>query len=119
VDTITTLGQHIRELRGKQDMSLRELATKLEVSAAFLSDVELGRRHPSDEVFASLARHLHTPVEDLRRHDMRPPIEEIRRLSNADPVYGLAFRKLLDKRLSATDLLRMVEQASKSSKKKK
>ena len=43
------LGQRIRELRGKKDLSLRELAKKLDVSAAFLSDIELGRRYPSEK----------------------------------------------------------------------
>lgn len=44
---VKTLGQRIRELRERDDLSLREFARKLGVSAAFLSDVELGRRHPS------------------------------------------------------------------------
>ena len=32
-----TLGERIRELREKQDLSLRELAGKIGVSAAFMS----------------------------------------------------------------------------------
>jgi transcriptional regulator with XRE-family HTH domain len=47
-----TLGEHIKEVREERDLSVRELAKKLNVSAPFLSDVELGRRHPSDEVLA-------------------------------------------------------------------
>ena len=45
-----TLGQKIHELRDKADLSLRELALKISVSAPFLSDIELGRRFPSEEV---------------------------------------------------------------------
>ncbi len=119
MDTITTLGQYIRQLREERDISLRELAAKLKVSAAFLSDVELGRRHPSDKVLAELARLLDTSVEDLKTHDTRPPIEEIRRLSNADPVYGLAFRRLLDKRISSEELLRIAEKTRRHARKKK
>lgn len=38
-----TLGQRIRELRETKDLSLREFAKQLgDLSAAFLSDVELG-----------------------------------------------------------------------------
>jgi transcriptional regulator with XRE-family HTH domain len=119
VDKITTLGQHIRQLREKCDISLRELASRLKVSAAFLSDVELGRRHAPDRILSDIARFLDTSVEDLRKHDMRPPVEEIRKLSNADPVYGLAFRKLVNKNLSSEDLLKVVEAAGKPVKKKK
>ena len=119
VDRITTLGQYIRQLREKCDMSLRELASRLKVSAAFLSDVELGRRHAPDRILIDIARLLDASVEDLKKHDMRPPVEEIRKLSNADPVYGLAFRKLVNKNLSSEDLLKVVEAAGKSPKKKK
>ena len=41
-----TLGERIRELREERDLSLRELAGKIGVSAAFMSDVELNRRYP-------------------------------------------------------------------------
>ncbi|MGH9962328.1 MAG: helix-turn-helix domain-containing protein, partial [Pyrinomonadaceae bacterium] len=61
-----TLGQRIRELRDAKELSLRELAKKLEISAPFLSDIELGRRYPSDEVLASLARKLGVGLEGLR-----------------------------------------------------
>jgi len=95
-----TLGQRIRELREEKDLSLRELAKKLGVSAAFLSDVELGRRYPSNKVFLGIAQTLGTSVEDLRSYDTRPLIEDIKRLTNSDPFYGLAFRKMVDKAAS-------------------
>jgi len=118
VDKIRPLGQYVRELRESRDISLRELATKLKVSAAFLSDVELGRRHASDRLLVDLARILETSIDELKKHDTRPPVEEIRRLSHSDPIYGLAFRKLVNKNLSPEDLLQMVENAGKGKKKK-
>lgn len=36
--------QIIRDARKKKDMSLRKLATAMEISAAFLSDLERGNR---------------------------------------------------------------------------
>ena len=119
MNRVTTLGQYIRQLREKCDISLRELAGKLKISAAFLSDVELGRRHPSEKVLARIARLLETSLEDLRNHDTRPPVDQIRELSNSDPVYGLAFRKIVDKKISAEELLRLAEQAGKKTPKKK
>jgi transcriptional regulator with XRE-family HTH domain len=90
-------------------MSLRELASAIGVSAAFLSDVELGRRHPSEKVLKDLARVLGTSVEDLKRHDMRPPIDDLRRLAAEDPRYGLAFRLVRDKKVTPDDLIRLAE----------
>jgi transcriptional regulator with XRE-family HTH domain len=115
-----TLGQRIRELREEKDLSLREVAKRLQVSAAFLSDVELGRRYPSPRVLSDLAEALGTSVDDLRTYDMRPLIEDIKRLTTSDPSYGLAFRKVVDKaasrRMSPEDLMNLIER--KSSKKK-
>jgi len=113
-----TLGQRIRELREARDLSLRELAKALDISAAFLSDVELGRRHPSEKVLADIARILDTSVEELRRYDVRPLVEDFKRLASSNPVYGLAFRRVIDKGVSAEDLLRLAGEKSKRKKSK-
>lgn len=104
-----TLGQRIRELREKKDLSLRELAKKLDVSAAFLSDVELGRRYPSDKVFAELAHKLGTTIEELRQHDTRPPVEDLKRMTESNPAYGIALRRVLDSEVSPEDLMRLAD----------
>jgi transcriptional regulator with XRE-family HTH domain len=49
-----SLGQRIRELRDKADLSLRGLAMRIGISSPFLSDIELGRRFPSEEILAKL-----------------------------------------------------------------
>lgn len=100
-----TLGQRIRELREQKDLSLREFAKKLGgKSAAFLSDVELGRRHPSDKVLADMARTLGTTVENLKKYDTRAPMEDLRRLANTNPAYGIALRRVVDEGVSADEL---------------
>jgi len=112
-----TFGQRIRELREKKDLSLRELAKKIGVSAAFLSDVELGRRYPSEKVLIGVAQHLETPIEDLREYDTRPPLEDLKRLAATEPLYGVAFRRVIDRKISAQDLIDFAEQSSKRKKK--
>jgi len=108
-----TLGERIRELREEKDLSLREFAKKLGgLSAAFLSDIELGRRHPSEKVLADMARVLGTTVEDLRKHDTRAPVEDIKRLATTNPAFGLAFRKLVDKDVSPEDLIALADKKS-------
>jgi transcriptional regulator with XRE-family HTH domain len=103
------LGQRIRELREERDVSLRELAKKLGVSAAFLSDIELGRRYPSEENLKDLARMLGVSFDNLKAHDTRPPIEEMKRLSASDPRYAVAFRTMIDRKPSAEELLKLAE----------
>jgi transcriptional regulator with XRE-family HTH domain len=105
-----TLGERIRELRATRDLSLRDLAAKLGgLSAAFLSDIELGKRFPSEKILDQMAVVLGTTSEDLRSHDTRAPIEGLRRKANADPAYGIALRQVLDKRVSAEELLKLAQ----------
>jgi len=107
-----TLGGRIRELREAKDISLRELARKLDLSAAFLSDIELGRRYPSAKVLSQIARKLEVEVEELQEYDTRPPVEDLRRLAQSNPAFGLAFRRVIDKlnveKISPEKLLRLI-----------
>lgn len=104
------IGPFIRKRRDELDLSLRELAKKLDCSPAFISDIELGRRHPSDKVLIEIAKILKVKAEDLRKTDVRPPIEEIKRAAQDDPRFALAFRTVLDKKISAEELLEFVKQ---------
>ena len=102
-----TLGAYVRRLRDERDLSLREFAKKLDVSAPFVSDIELGRRHPSEEVLARIAKVLGVKVKDLRARDTRPPIDEIKRLTQSDPRFALAFRTVIDKKITPEDLIEL------------
>jgi transcriptional regulator with XRE-family HTH domain len=108
---VKTLGQRVRELREEADLSLRELAKRVGdngVSAAFLSDVELGRRHPSEKMLPNLAKALKTTSSELQKYDTSAPVQEMRERVAQDPVYGLAFRQLL--KLPKDELLKLAEQ---------
>lgn len=113
-----TLGERIRELREELDISLREFAKRMEVSAPFWSDVELGRRQPTDEKLREAARQLKTSLDELRRFDTRPPIRDLKRLSSKDPAFGLAFRRVINEGVTAEDLMKLAEKKRKESKKK-
>ena len=103
------IGPFIRRRRDELDMSLRELAKKLDCSPAFISDIELGRRHPSEKVLTEIARVLKVKPEELRNIDVRPPIDEIKRVTQSDPTFALAFRTVIDKNISANELLEFVK----------
>ncbi len=113
-----TLGQRIRELREDQDLSLRELAGRIEVSAAFLSDVELGRRYPSDKHLSALVSALDASADDLQQFDTRPPFREFRRMTAADPQYGFAFRQVIDEEITSEELLDFIKRRREKRKKK-
>lgn len=104
-----TLGERIRQLREAKDLSLREFAKRLKLSAPFVSDVELGRRHPSDKFLADMARILGTTFDALKAYDVRPTVQDLKKLVTKDPAYGFAFRKVMDKGVSPEELLKMVE----------
>jgi transcriptional regulator with XRE-family HTH domain len=105
-----SLGERIRELREQKDLSLREFGKKLGgKSAAFLSDVELGRRHPSEEVLGEMARILATTLVDLKSYDTRPAVEELKRRVSQNPALGFALRKALEKDVSDEALIRTLQ----------
>ena len=100
-------------------MSLRELAGKLGLSAAFVSDIELGRRYPSEKVLAALAKTLGTSLEELEKHDSRAPVEGIKKLASTNPAYSLAFRTIVDHKINPEDLLKWAEKKAKGDDEKK
>ena len=108
-----TQGERIRELREELDLSLRELARSLDVSAAFMSDVELGRRYPTEDMLAKIAKKIRTSLEDLRSHDSRAPVDELRRMASSNPAFGFALRRVVDRiadeQLTPDDLLKMLD----------
>ena len=90
------LGDVIRELREKHDLSLRELARSIEISAPFMSDIELGRRYPSDDVLEKIAKKLKVSVEDLKQYDHRDSVAELKRIVENNPKLGFAFRTAVE-----------------------
>jgi transcriptional regulator with XRE-family HTH domain len=104
------LGPFMRRRRDELDLSLREFAKRLDCSAAFISDIELGRRHPSEKVLAEIARVLDVGLEKLQAMDVRAPIDDIKRLTQDDPRFALAFRTMIDKKVSAEELLALANQ---------
>ena len=103
-----TLGQHLRELREKNRISLRQLAAKVRITPPYLSDIELGRRHPSERVLADLAKALHAPVDDLRRLDPTSLLRDIQKRIAGDAGYAHALRRLLSRCTTSDELLKIV-----------
>jgi transcriptional regulator with XRE-family HTH domain len=113
-----TLGQALRAIREERDISIRELAKKVDLSPAFLSDVELGRRHPSVENLTLIAKELKASLENLLELDTRGDTESLRRLATANPAYGFAFRQIVNENISPEELMELLERTKAQRKKK-
>src|ERR1035441_4472621 len=112
-----TFGQRIRQLRDLKDLSLRDFAKQLGgLSAAHLSDIELGRRFPSPDLLQKMANILDVSVEDLREYDSRPPVEDIKRMAEANPAYGFALRKMVEQKITPEDIERLLRTKSEGDK---
>lgn len=87
--------------------TIRKAGRKIGISAAFLWDIELGRRWPSDKVLERIAKVLEADLDDLRKYDARPPIKDIKRLCEKDDFYGVAFQKIMEHDVSAQELIKL------------
>jgi len=90
------MGQRLRELREHAGLSLREVAKAAKISAPFLSDVELGRRFPTNETLALIAQKLCASADELKKHDHRSALADLKRLADGSPSLGAALRALVD-----------------------
>lgn len=91
-----SLAERLRELRNEKDVSLREAGKVIGIAAMYLSDMESGRRFPSENVLQSLADYYGVSIEELRNCDCRPPVDEIKRVSSSHPALGFAFRTAME-----------------------
>ena len=53
---MSSIGERIKKSRNDRGLSLRELATKVELSASFLSQIEQGKASPSIENLKNFIR---------------------------------------------------------------
>jgi hypothetical protein len=65
-------------------------------------------------VLAEMARVLKVDIKDLKARDTRAPIEDIKNITQADPKYALAFRTVIEKKISADDLIELLERSKKT-----
>ena len=91
-----SLGEFIRGKRDELDLSLRELARRLEITPPYLSDIELGKRYPSEPIMAKLADFLKVSIEELKMFDHRESLSELKRLLEQNTSLNVAFRSAIE-----------------------
>lgn len=114
-----SLGGRIRKLRLKVGISLRELARRVKVSAAHLSDVENDRRTPSDDLLRRITEELSgvgAEYEELRL--LKPVIErDLEKWYETDPAARALLREARDSPFSARELLARLRAARREAEK--
>ena len=59
---------------------------------------------------------LGVTVDELKKYDTRPPLDELKRIAASDPTFGFALRTVIEKKVTADELMNL---AKKSDQKKR
>jgi transcriptional regulator with XRE-family HTH domain len=87
------LGETIRNKRVELDLSLRDLAKRLQLTPSYLSDIENDRRVPAEEVIRNIAQVLELDFDLLMARAGRFGDEAIRYMKR-NPSVGVLFGRL-------------------------
>jgi transcriptional regulator with XRE-family HTH domain len=104
----SALGDEIRRLRLKAGYTLRAFARKVGISAAHQSDIEHGRRAPSEEVLQEMVRILEAvggTLQHLRSFDARLG-EDLTRMVQNTPEVGQLLRQVRESGRSPSEVLK-------------
>jgi transcriptional regulator with XRE-family HTH domain len=112
-----TLGEVLRDARVEAELTLRDIAKKLEIAPSYLSDIENDRRVPSEDVLVRLAEELKLKVDDLMARAGRVG-DQAERYLKQHPTAGVLFRRISDKRLRDEDLQKLLTSVEKMGTKK-
>jgi len=85
------IGEKIKTERIKKKISLRELSRKLEISAAYLVDIEKGRRPPNYELLQKISDLLDIPISTLNKYNLEMP-RHIRDWIEKHPFFSRLFK---------------------------
>lgn len=91
-----SLGEFIRAKRDEADLSLRELARRLEITPPYLSDIELGKRYPSEPLMIKLAEFFRISVDALKLFDHRESLSDLKRMLEQNANLNVAFRTAIE-----------------------
>ena len=88
------IGEKIKKERLKKEISLREFARKLKISAAYLVDIEKGRRPPNHELLQKIADLLEVSLSALGRYNLDMP-KHVKTWIEKHPIFSRLFSFVL------------------------
>jgi transcriptional regulator with XRE-family HTH domain len=106
-----TLGTEIRRLRTDAGLTLRDFAKRLEISAAYQSDIEHDRRRPPDPLLkrmVGLLRHVGADLVALQQLDTRLE-PDLKVWASATPGIREMLRKVRDSGQDPREIIRQLE----------
>lgn len=112
-----TLGEVLRDARVSADLTLRDLAKKLDITPSYISDIENDRRVPSEDVLQRLASELNLKFDELMARAGRVG-DQAERYMKQNPAAGVLFRRISERRLPEEDLKKLLSQVEKMGAKK-
>jgi transcriptional regulator with XRE-family HTH domain len=89
-----SLGTLLRQNRRQKGLTLKQAAKRLGISFTYLSEIELGRRDPSDALLQRMSEVFGVAFEELCKADRRIPIESLRSAIYYCPEIGLELRRI-------------------------
>lgn len=90
-----TLGEFIRLARKGKGMTLDELARRAEITQPFLSDIERGRRNPSEVVLIKLAQNLGIDIDELDELNTVSALRDLKLLLDNERELRIAFTRMI------------------------
>jgi len=115
------LGTEIRRLRTKAGFTLRGFAKRIGISAAHQSDIEYGRRLPSENVLKAIASNLANvgaSYDKLKELDTRLE-PELEQWMQQTPGLGEMLREVRASNKSPQEVLRQLKKVLEEEKKRK
>lgn len=103
------LGEFLNKQRIQKDLTLRELARRVEIGPSYLSDIENDRRVPAEDVLKRFAVELEIDVEDIMARAARLG-ETAERYLETHPYAVRLVRKIAACDLSEEQLKKLCNQ---------
>lgn len=107
-----SLGEQLRKARVAKGLGLRELARLGDIAPSYLSDIEYGRRVPSEPVLATLCRLLDLDYDAMLSAAGRLG-DEADRYLRREPAARMLLRRAQETNLGDRELRNLIAQVDK------
>jgi HTH-type transcriptional regulator, competence development regulator len=106
---MSEFGERIKSVRQELGIGLREAATKLSISAAYLSRIENGQepRQPTEKIIQRISDLLEEDFDELMYLAGRVA-EDVAEVVKCDPQMPAFLRNVREKNVSAAELISML-----------